>query len=454
VKTMLSGGPLLTAWEQGELIEDGALVWEGDTIVAAGERGVVEAHHPAGIRLDARGGLILPALVNLHHHGYSALAAGFDPGGPTRNFAERLDRLWWRLDRAHDEASLRLSAQLTALACIRSGCTAIFDHHSSPAWIEGSLAALAEEYGGAGLAALLGHEISDRHGAAAARRQLEENRRFALAQARHPRLRGLPALHASFTLRDGTLAAAAGTCREFGCHLHLAEDAVDLEESLQRHGRRPLERLEAFGLLGPRALLVHGVHLEAAEFERIARARAWLVHNPESNANNRVGRLDLEAAAAAGLHVGLGSDGMGSDLLATLRTAFLLARAAAPGGPAGESAGWCQLPGALARNAAAASHWLGRPWGRLEPGATADCCVLARRPPLGLHAAGLFSWLVYGAGGAPLRWVIGGGRTLLENGHCTSLDEERLVAEAARVAPALWARAAALPAGTPFLGRP
>lgn len=454
MKGLLSGGPLLTSWSGGRLIEQGAVAWEDGTILAAGESRALEERHPDAERFDARGGLIVPALVNLHHHGYSALAAGFDPGGPIRRFSERLDRLWWRLDRAHDEASARLSARVTALACLQSGCTTIFDHHASPNWIEGSLGALADEYGRAGLAALLGHEVSDRLGAPVAKRLLDENRRFCLAQARHPRLRGLPALHASFTLRDGTLAAATELCREFGCHVHLAEDRVDVDASLERHERRPLERLEAFGLLGPKSLLVHGVHLLPEEFERVARAKAWLAHNPESNANNRVGRLDLEGAARAGVRVGLGTDGMSSGMLASLRSAFLLRRAAAGADdPCAEKAGWEVLPDALSVNADAASLWLGRPWGRLEPGASAEICVLARRPAEGLSIDGLFAWLIHGTAGAGLRLVIGGGRPLLEDGRCLTIDEDELVREAAREAPALWARATKIAPGLPFIGR-
>lgn len=450
---LLRGGPLLTAWSGGRLVEDGAVAWEAGTIVAAGERSAVEARCPDFERLEARGGLIAPALVNLHHHAYSALAAGFDPG-PARGFAERLDRLWWRLDRAHDEGSARLSARLTAQASLLAGCTAIFDHHASPSFVEGSLGALAEEYDRAGLAALLGHEVSDRLGAAVAKRQLDENRRFALGQARHPRLRGLPALHASFTLRDNTLAAAGELCREFGCHVHLAEDRVDVEASLERNGRRPLERFEAFGLVGPKALLVHGTHLEPEELERLARARAWLVVNPESNANNRVGRLDWRAAARAGLRVGLGTDGMASDLLAALRAAFLLRRDAASGeGPAGEDAGWTALPDALAINAAAASAWLGRPWGRLEAGAAAEIAVLAKRPAEGLPVERLHAWLVFAAAGARMRLVIGGGRPLVEDGRCLTIDEDELAREAARTSPALWERAARIAPGLPFIGR-
>ncbi len=84
-------------------------------------------------------GLILPGLVNLHHHFYSALARGLDPGVRLADFGQILEGLWWRLDRALDPDTVRLSAALSLADCIRWGCTTVFDHHASPTHLRGSL---------------------------------------------------------------------------------------------------------------------------------------------------------------------------------------------------------------------------------------------------------------------------------------------------------------------------
>ena len=127
---VLGNGHVITGWERPVVIPAGAVAWRDDRIVAVGPEADVRASHPDAEYLDARGGLILPGLVNLHHHFYSVLARALDPGVAMRDFPEILDRLWWRLDRALDPETVRLSALLSAAECVRWGCTTVFDHHA------------------------------------------------------------------------------------------------------------------------------------------------------------------------------------------------------------------------------------------------------------------------------------------------------------------------------------
>ncbi len=114
------------------IVPNGAVVWRGDRILGVGPEANLRREFPDAGFMDAHGGLIIPGLINLHHHFYSALARGLDPNTPMKDFGEVLDRLWWRLDRALDLEAVRISAQLSAADCIRSGCTTVFDHHASP----------------------------------------------------------------------------------------------------------------------------------------------------------------------------------------------------------------------------------------------------------------------------------------------------------------------------------
>jgi len=141
--TVLGNGTVITGWERPAVVQAGAVAWRDDRIVAVGPEAEVREAHPGAGYLDAGGGLILPGLVNLHHHFYSSLARGLDPGAEMRDFPEILDRLWWRLDRALDPDTVRLSALLAAAECVRWGCTTVFDHHASPSCIDGSLDVLA-----------------------------------------------------------------------------------------------------------------------------------------------------------------------------------------------------------------------------------------------------------------------------------------------------------------------
>lgn len=453
--TLLGNGTVLAGYLPSAtlrpwIIFGGAVVWRGERILAAGAETQLRRAYPDAKILDARGGLILPGLINLHHHFYSALARGLDPGAPLGNFAEVLDRLWWRLDRALDAETIRLSAQLSVAECIRWGCTTVFDHHASPSCLAGSLDLIAEAVKSAGISAVLCYEVTERNGHSAAMAGIEENLRFIRKQCRCERIRGMLGLHASFTLGDDTLAEASrrrpGSA---GCHIHAGEDPLDAEASRLAFGLGPVERLERFGLLDERCLLAHGIHLEAREYDQIARREAVIIHNPESNANNGVGRLDVAKAAARGCLVGLGTDGMSSAVLRALRAAFLAQR----GGRCDPSAGFEALPELLANNAKVARRFFDEPLlGELAPNAPADIIAIDAPYPTPVEPGNFFGHLVYGASEAPVRHTVARGRLLLRDFCHQTLDPAALAARARELTPALWQRFHALKWGTPYRG--
>jgi putative selenium metabolism protein SsnA len=447
---IVGNGMLITAFSDAEVIPAGAVAWEGDRIIGVGVERELRSEYREARYVDAHGGLIMPGLVNLHHHFYSALARGFDPGAPMGNFAEVLDRLWWRLDRALDSETIGISAELSASDCIRWGCTTVFDHHASPSCISGSLDIIADALETAGLSAVLCYEVTDRNGRLGATEGLDENLAFIEARRAHPRVRGTIGLHASFTLCDDTLALAADRRPESsGCHIHVAEDPVDVDASRAAFGRGPVERLMQFGLLDERTLLAHGIHLGPEDYRTIAQHQGVVVHNPESNANNGVGHLDVIQVAQHGCLVGLGTDGMSSSMFRALRAAFLAHRAAR-GDP---GAGFDVLPDLLGNNVVAARRFFDEPLlGELTPGAPADLIVIDAQPPTPMGGVNLFGHLVYGATEYPVRHTVARGRVVLEEFTHTTIDAERLAIRAREVAPGLWKRIAALPWGTSFLG--
>ncbi len=427
--TILSGGPVLTCNADGKVFEKGAVAFEWDRVVAVGAETAIFSAYPEARRLDAKGGLIMPGLINLHHHFYSAFARGLSPGVPMRDFEEVLRGLWWRLDRALDPDAVRVSAALGLADCVRWGCTTVFDHHASPSCIPGSLDLIAGEVRKTGISAVLCYEVTDRNGHAEATAGLDENLRFLLAQPDDPHVRGMMGLHAAFTLNDETLAAVSRRLpRGAGIHVHAAEGVRDAG---------PLERLDRFGLLGPDALLAHGVHLTATELGRVAASGATLVHNPESNAHNGVGRLDLLAASEAGCRLGLGTDGMSSNVLRSLRAAFLGLRDVRRD----PSSGFEVIPGLLGGNAAFARRAFAEPHlGQLVPGAPADIAVVDAPSPTPVATGNAFGHLVYAASEAPVRHTIARGRILMKDFELLSIDLQSVAAEARRLAPGVWSR--------------
>jgi cytosine/adenosine deaminase-related metal-dependent hydrolase len=189
----------------------------------------VRRDHAAADRIALPHGLVLPGLINSHHHAYSALARGMPVRGPLADFASTLDRLWWRLDRSLDLEAVRLSGLVTAIESVRRGCTTVIDHHSSPSCIGGSLQALADAFGALSMTSVLCFETSDRNGPDAFERSVEENLAFIEAHGAGRSVRGVFGLHAGFTLSRASLDRLAKIIPgDVPVHVHVAEDRCDV----------------------------------------------------------------------------------------------------------------------------------------------------------------------------------------------------------------------------------
>lgn len=273
------------------------------------------------------------SVVDAHTHLYSGLAPlGMPaPAEPPQDFLEILAKVWWRLDRALDEGSLRASAEHYLAEARLAGTDTIVDHHESPSLIEGSLDVLADAAARIGVRLAVCYGATERNGGRdEARRGLAECRRFALANAR-PLVRGLVGLHASFTVSDDTIREAGELARELGAvvHVHVAEDRADVEDARRRGYAGPLERLLELGALPPGSILAHGVHLDEREVQLAASSGLWIVQNPRSNEGNRVG---YPARLHASDKIAIGTDGWPADMAAEHAALERLARAHADPG--------------------------------------------------------------------------------------------------------------------------
>ncbi len=396
---------------------------------------VAEPGH--GRRIDGSGVVVAPGNVCAHTHLYSALARGMPYAlEPPAGFVQILQRVWWRLDRALDEESVRASALVGGMEALLSGTTTLVDHHASPNAIDGSLDVIAEALGSLGARAVLCYETSDRDGDARAREGVEENRRFLerLRRERPPLVRGLVGAHASFTLSDETLAACAGVAREFrtGLHVHAAEDAADERDALARAGVRVAQRLFGAGALDEGTVLAHGVHLDDTELELVRAAGASIAHNARSNMNNAIGRARV---GALGPRVALGTDGIGADMFEESRTAYFRLREDDPGA----GAEWPLQR--LAESARLAGRVFGEPLlGTLAPGAPADLVVLDYEAPAPLRESSFPGHWVFGLSSRWVRDVMVAGDWVVRDRRLARADGQRLAAEACAAAERLWQR--------------
>jgi len=357
--------------------------------------------------------------VNAHTHLYSALAPyGMPPpAAPPADFLQILERVWWRLDRALDPDTLRAAARLYAAEALLAGTTTLVDHHESPSRIEGSLDVLADACEELGIRAVLCYGATERNGGRdEARRGLAECARFVRAN-RRPLVRGLVGLHASFTVSDETAREAGELARELftEVHVHLAEDAADVEDARRRGYEGPLERLLALDALPPKSILAHGVHLSPGQVKLAESKGLWLVQNPRSNENNRVG---YARALAASERVALGTDGFPADMPEEHAALVRIARAA--GDPAGDDVLRARLHSGL---------------------------LLVERLFHGNEAPDdVVEWEVPEAGGRPrVTRVVVAGHEVVEGGYLQRADLDEIRAKAREAAARLWPRMAALP---------
>ena len=434
---LITNAHLVTLDEASRVIPGGSVYIEGERIVEVCAATDIERR--AERTIDAGGRVVMPGLINAHHHLYSTFARGFAPPGPApRNFTEILEGLWWKLDCALDPDDVYYSALLALMECARAGCTTLIDHHASPGCVDGSLDAIEQAVRDVGLSACLCYEVTDRN---VEGEGIAENERFIrkCQGSDDDQVTALFGLHALMTLGNDTLerCAAIAQSLDAGFHTHAAEDLADVELTRQRHGMGLLERFEQFGIPGPKTIFAHGTHFSAAELERLAASDSMLVNNPESNMNNGLDVAPTLDMLDAGVLVGLGTDGMSSHMISQARAMYLHQRTKKrdPNAGFGEA---CQL--LLENNRTIAGRVFSQPRGTLAEGQLADVVIPDYVPFTPLSEDNLCGHLLFGLGFADIYTTIARGRVIVEDGRMANLDEAAIRAQCTERAQRIWSR--------------
>lgn len=440
--TRFENGIVVTLGPNNRVIWNGAVVTEGETVVGIGTAAEMKKKYPHADSVDCTNKVVLPGFICTHHHFYSTFARGmFIPGEPASNFVEVLERLWWKVDRAIVGDDILLSAQIPLIESIRNGTTTIIDHHASPSASDGSLDMIETAVRQAGVRASLCYEVSDRneHGEG-----IRENERFIKKVGKGDgQIAAMMGLHASFTVDDDTVAKCVGIAKDagVGCHIHVAEDAADRKDSLDKYGVPTVERLHRLGLTGEKSIFVHCVHIDEAEMDTIASTNTIVVHNPESNMNNAVGVTKVLKLLGKGILAGLGTDGMNSDMLTQMRCAYLLHRL----DNHDPRVAFMEAPQMLLKNNAdIVERQFGIRVGELAEGRPADMAILDYIPPTPMDENNFLGHLIFGMTDAPVDTTVCRGQILMKNKQILTMDEERLAARARELAPQMWKRLQAM----------
>jgi cytosine/adenosine deaminase-related metal-dependent hydrolase len=438
---VVEGCAIATADAAGTEHADGHIVVEGDRIVAIGEG---PAPQRDAVRIDGRGCLATPGLVNCHHHLYQWATRGLAQQATLFEWLVELYPVW-----AHVDADIEAAAARAGLAALaRSGCTTSTDHHYVfPAGAGDLLAVEIEAAGAIGVrfhpcrgsmnlgrsqGGLPPDEVIEEHDAILAASEAAIDRFHDPAPGAMVRIALAPC--SPFSVTRELMAESAEFARSRGVrlHTHMAETIEEEAFCLERFGVRPVEYLEELGWLGDDVWLAHCVHLDHREVARFGATGTGVAHCPSSNARLGAGIAPVVPLIQAGAPVGLGVDGAASneagELGGELRQALLVARIR--GGPAALTAAQALELGTLH-----GARCLGRQaeLGTLEPGKLADV-VLWRLDDL--DRAGIadpVAALVLSA--RPLaELVMVGGNIVVEDGELRTADAESLARELAEVA--------------------
>jgi putative selenium metabolism protein SsnA len=438
---LITNATIITWGAKNQILENHAIFIEGDRIVAIGPSSELLAKHPQAAALDARGQYVMPGNICAHTHFYGAFARGMAiPGDAPKDFPEILERLWWRLDKALTLEDARYSALVCLIDAVKHGTTTLIDHHASPNAIEGSLDAIAEAVDQAGLRACLCYEVTDRDGDRKAKAGIAENLRFIRSQNSNPRpqIAATFGLHASLTLSDATLEACSNAY-DGGFHIHAAEHESDQYDSLKKSGTRVIDRLNNFGILGPRSIVAHAVHIDHREAALLAETGTRVTHQPRSNMNNAVGAADVEGLLRLGVKVGLGNDGFSNAMWDEWKAAYLHHKASRrdprlmSGGAVAEMA--------VTNNAALAKVFFPQaPIGEIAAGAFADVIFVDYHPTTPLSADNLPWHILFGFENSMVTTTICAGKVLMKDRRLLFLDEAEIAARSRELAKEMWTR--------------
>ena len=436
---VIGNGKLFTRNDEMPFVENGAVAIEGTKIAAVGEAEAIKKQYGDAEFIDAKGGVIMPAFINTHEHIYSAMARGLSiKGYNPKGFLDILDGQWWTIDRHLTLEQTKYSAVETLISCIRNGVTTVFDHHASFGQIGGSLFTIADVAKELGVRACLCYEISDRDGMDKARESVMENAEFIRYALKDDTdmIAGMMGMHAQFTISDATMElAAANKPDEVGYHIHVAEGIEDLHDCLKKYGKRIVDRLMDFNILGEKTLLGHCIYINPHEMDLIKDTNTMVVHNPESNMGNACGCPPTMELVHRGILTGLGTDGYTHDMIESYKVANVLHKHHL----CDANAAWGEVPKMLfENNAAIANRYFKTPLGVLKEGAAGDVIVVDYNPPTQLDASNINGHILFGMTGRDVVTTVANGRVLMKDREIKVIDVEEAMAKCREESAKLW----------------
>jgi 5-methylthioadenosine/S-adenosylhomocysteine deaminase len=426
VDLLVAGGMVVTMDGERRILEDGAVAVRGDEILAVGSRAEIEGKYDGAQRINARGKLVLPGLINGHTHVPMTLLRGLRDDVTLDVWLTKY--IFPAEAKNVNEDFVRWGTRLAALEMIRGGTTTFADMY----YFED---AIAEETKAAGMRGVLGETIldfpaPDNKTNAAMLGYLEK---FLKRWQGDALIHAAAAPHSIYTCSKKTLQDSAAQARKYHAPIliHVAEMKKELEESRAKNGLTPVQYLERIGLLGPDVVAAHCIWVDEADRKTLAERQVGCVHNPSSNMMLASGVAPVIEERAAGVHVGLGTDGpAGSnndldlmeemDLAAKLQKVTKMDPQALGAKAAVEMA---TIEGARALH-------MEKEIGSLEAGKKADLVLIGLDAPNAVPMYEVYAQIVYALKASDVETVVIGGRVVMRDRKVLTVKESEVIAKA------------------------
>ena len=428
VDVLLTGGTLVTMDGQRRILTDAALAVQGERIAWLGSAAEAAARFIPAKTIDLAGKVVTPGLINTHGHWAMTLFRGLVDDRALEGWLNVI----WKVEGAFaSPQNVAAGSRLAMIEMLRGGTTCAADMY----WQFRHTTEAARQ---AGFRIVNGPSFTEIKGF-----QGQKSTEYASAIEYLERYRGDPLVclciqtHSTYTTNLAMMEDARRLSEERGLLFitHASESRAEVETVRAKYGgKTPIEVLDQAGLLGPRTLLAHCVHLSDAEIERLAQSGTAVAHCPSSNLKLGNGFARVADMLRAGVTVAIGTDGPASnndlDLLGEAQLAAMIQKGvtADPAAlPAGQVFAMLTCDGARALG-------LGERLGSLEPGKLADIAVLDFDSPNLTPTYDLYSHLIYAAASADVSDVLVNGQVLMEGRRLLTLDEPAVKAEVRRIA--------------------
>jgi 5-methylthioadenosine/S-adenosylhomocysteine deaminase len=429
IALVVVGGTVITEDASHSVLAPGAVAIDGTDIVAVGTPDAIAAKYHAADTIAARDQIVLPGLINTHTHAPMVMYRGLADDLKLMDWLEKY--IFPAEAKTVSPEMVRIGTRLAALEMIESGTTAYADMY----YFEEEIAKATRE---AGLRGVLGQTIIQFPVADAKTPAEGLARAEAFIKAFRDDSLIVPAVapHAFFTNDKATLLASAELGRRYGVPviIHLAETEDEVRIAREQHHMTPTGYLESIGFWGPRTLAAHGVWVTDEDIAILQRRGIGVAHNPESNMKLASGAAPVKKYRAAGVALGLGTDGAASnndlDMFEAMRQASFLAKLTEHDPTAVPA----QTALDLATIGGARAMGMERSIGSLEAGKRADLITVsvaaARQTPL----YDPVSHIVYTTRGDDVRTTIVSGKVLMKDRQVRTLDRAAVIADARRLA--------------------